>query len=178
MLFTNHETRRTKHGLLSVCHGCARLAPPETVAGPSRPPASHGLPAHHFPQFPTISRQEILPLRQSQRIVSRSRWASRRAPLAGKSRKNAQNPAYHRKMREAQRSPRLPSPSGPLPLRLQRNEPVLRKRNGLFYVDHVLRGIAETVRRFNGFGLAARFPTKLPRTVLSEPAAFPSRIDY
>ncbi len=149
---TRHETRNTNHGLLSGCHGCSRVAPPETVAVPPRTPASHGFYARHFPLFPTISRQEILPLSQRQRIVSRSRWASRRALLAGKSRKNTQNPACHRKMREAQRLPRLSSPSGPLALRLPRNEPVLRKGTSCFMLIMFSAGSRKPCVTVTGMG--------------------------
>lgn len=64
-VFTNNESRNTclptacrqsrdrqeNHGLdgRSARGGCARVAQPEAVAGPSRPPTSHGFASHYFP---------------------------------------------------------------------------------------------------------------------------------
>ena len=62
--------------------------------GPPRPPPIHCLPAPDCPEFPGsflllacsrlrgIARLKILPLSKCPRTVSRSRWASRRAPFA------------------------------------------------------------------------------------------------
>ena len=70
-----------------------------------------------LPQFVGICRyMSGPPPSRCPRAVHRSQPASRRASFAGKSRKCAQNPVYRRKMREAQRSPRLPSHFGLGPL--------------------------------------------------------------
>ena len=52
---TGHEKRITAftHGRSVRC-GWARVAPPETVAGPPRPPASHCFPVHHCSLLFTI----------------------------------------------------------------------------------------------------------------------------
>ena len=71
----------------------------------------------------------LLRLIQCPSTVNRSGWASRRAPLAGKSHKSAQNPGSPRKMRETQRSLRLPLSSGLVPLRRPPSEPMPGKEN-------------------------------------------------
>ena len=149
MVFTNH-------GLYgrSVRRGCPRAAPPETAArsllpcprwpamirkipqmcAESRiPQKNHCLPARCCPRCSDMARR--VGGSKCPHTVSRSRPDSRQAPLAGKSCKSAHNPVYRRKMREVQRSPQFPSPSGLVLLRRTHNEPMLRKGNVLYCVD-------------------------------------------
>ena len=68
--FTNHETRITKHGFY-VFHesrntaffavGAQGTRNQTPLPGPPLPPTVRGFPAHHFPAFPTISRQKNCP---------------------------------------------------------------------------------------------------------------------
>ena len=142
-VFTKHESRDTKHGFFSkhvlygpsVRRGCAvrrksgieggRTKKPKSDAHPAVPAitsrlacppldaigwlfccpvtASPAAVSHYSPLFPVISRG-LGGLRR--RCSSAVRW---------KSRKSVQNPASPRKMRETQRPPPLPSPSGLVP---------------------------------------------------------------
>ena len=75
---------------------------------------------HDFPQFPTISRHFPAPPPPPDQGSARRppfSFSLTKSAFRWKSHKSAQNPGSHRKMREAQRSPRIPSPSGLLPLR-------------------------------------------------------------
>ena len=119
---------------------------PKSDATPPCPPSSHGLPARHwlafllpghgfpggcFPLFPVISRG--VGGAPEQVFKRRSR----------KSRKSVQNPASPRKMREAQRPPPLPSPSGLVPF----------AANG----THAEKGERSTLRRSGRILLDSRF---------------------
>ena len=87
------------------------------------PQKNHCWPARFCPRWSDMARW--LGVSWCPRTVSVSRPSSPRAPLAGKSHKNAQNPGSPRKMRQAQRSTQLSSPSRPLPLRRMPNAPML-----------------------------------------------------
>ena len=115
-VFTNHETRNTNHGICrpSVPRGCARVAQSEAAARDLRArrpvtallravapggAARERLERHGAPE-PASALRQPFPVGLQK---SAFRW---------KSRESVQNPASHRKMREAQCSPRLAFPSG------------------------------------------------------------------
>ncbi len=73
-------SRDTNHGLLSVCHGCARVAPPESAARTASPP-SHCFPARCGAAMERHKRQ-IAPKPVSAAHLPPFMVASRRAPFA------------------------------------------------------------------------------------------------
>lgn len=72
--------RNTNHGLFSVCHRCARMAPPESAARTATPP-SHCFPVRYGAAMERHERQ-IAPEPRCPHIFRRSRSASPRAPFA------------------------------------------------------------------------------------------------
>ena len=133
--FTNHETRDTKHesrplffhqprgtqhGFPCPCGDSkeSNPKPDQQVFHESRDTRHESrplcFPTHHFPPFPTISRHFPAifgpppPTPTDQGFARRPPfWVGlTKSAVRWKSHKNAQNPGSHRKMREAQRSPR------------------------------------------------------------------------
>ncbi len=145
---TNHETRFSP-----VPAAIPRTATPSPTNRFSRITKHESrllcFPSHHFPRFPGISRHfPALPPHPYQIPGRRPPFSLglTKSAFRWKSHKSAQNPGSHRKMREAQRSPRIPSPSGLAPLRRTQHETMLRKGNVLSCVIRRTFSIALTRR--------------------------------
>ncbi len=119
-LYTNHETQPLCFSRITAftpvrfgadAHGTHNRKPP-------RPQSGHSLPTNRFPSFPG----KKLPSSQCSPTVSRSRSASRQAPLSRKSHKCAQNPGSPRKM--------LTEKTPLIRVHIVVNETVPRKRKG------------------------------------------------
>ena len=130
MVCTNHESRDTNHDLYvrSVRRCCARAVTPGTAARTPETPAESMLYCPLLPIFYCkLLRTSAL---GGEGYVHRS---SHRQPLwmglaasavSGEIPESMQNPVSPRKMREAQRPSRLPSPPGLDPLRRPQNVPM------------------------------------------------------
>ena len=131
-VFTKHETRNTKHGFFSnhgfFHRGCARTRNRKPPPGPPRTPPGRCFPgrcgaawcgygaawAAHCPRAG---------VRAPSAVLAQPHDARRSLGIPEKCTKSASP----RKMRQAQRSLRFPSPSGLLPVPRTPSEPMLRK---------------------------------------------------
>ncbi len=140
---TNHESRPFfacfDRRVVRHAGWCPRAARSLLRWAFSRGMARHGAAiarhARHIAPEPVPARRPPFSLSLTTRAV---RWESRQS---------VQNPASPRKMRQAQRSLRFPSQSGPLPLWRTQHEPIPRKENVLYGVDTLSAALCACPRK-------------------------------